>query len=660
MKIVKFLLVPFLLFAQSNNELTIRLLQDKRAEHSPELISFLRSSSERERELALLALANIQDSTSLGSILPLLNDEHPAVRTMAAFALGMIGKASSASSLFRRLYIETDDRCVQEIFTAIGMCGTPVDLRQLIVTARRSPQRWNSSIAAGVMRFANRKIKDTVATEYLCSLLSDSESVENATYALLRINDSTRIKKYADRIITQVNDPSPSIRMWSIPMAGIVKNDEGQSVLRAAARNDRDWRVRVQAVRAMKDHPAMKGEVLHLMEDENEHVALTSVLTYDAMTLKETLFSDSSALVSILSSESAFTSVRDEVRKVIAGKIGERALPLLGQWQTNDPYGSARRIKAYGNTLSLNALPVITEAMRNSTFSIVVIAALESYHEIAIRSNDAVKTEYLHNAVELLGKNDAGISYSVALAFQDTSVDKYLRRQYLPAFDSAYQRMNINSDLEPMVEIMNVYSLIGDSSSLSVIESGLSDQNTVLRSAAETAYKAITGKNSPIRFIKNPDDYSPFYQPDDLNLLLQYTGAVIATTKGTLTIRFEKEAAPFTVLNFILLAKKRFYDNLPFHRVVSNFVIQGGDPLGNGSGGPKYTIRTEVHPRSTYKAGSVGMASAGKDTEGSQWFVTHCPTPHLDYRYTIFGYTEDSAVVDAIMVGDRIISVNLF
>ncbi|MBI2429727.1 MAG: peptidylprolyl isomerase [Ignavibacteriales bacterium] len=211
-----------------------------------------------------------------------------------------------------------------------------------------------------------------------------------------------------------------------------------------------------------------------------------------------------------------------------------------------------------------------------------------------------------------------------------------------------------------MVELLNVFTDIADSSVVPVLEKGLAEQDKVIRTAAERAYKAITGNDSPVRYITIPVEYKPFYKTEDLALLSKYSGAEITTSKGTIKITFEKEAAPFTVLNFILLAQKKFYDGLSFHRVVSNFVIQGGDPLGNGSGGPNYAIRSEVHPNVKYRSGAVGMASAGKDTEGSQWFITHCPTPHLDFRYTIFGYTKDAAVVDKIMVGDRIERIALF
>jgi cyclophilin family peptidyl-prolyl cis-trans isomerase len=133
----------------------------------------------------------------------------------------------------------------------------------------------------------------------------------------------------------------------------------------------------------------------------------------------------------------------------------------------------------------------------------------------------------------------------------------------------------------------------------------------------------------------------------------------LTTTRGKIKIELRPDAAPFTVLNFILLAKKHFYDHLLFHRVVPNFVIQGGDPQGTGFGGPGYAIKTETCPGVYFSAGAVGMASSGRDTEGSQFFITHCPTPHLDGRYSLFGYTKDLDVVNKMQVGDEILSVEL-
>ena len=135
--------------------------------------------------------------------------------------------------------------------------------------------------------------------------------------------------------------------------------------------------------------------------------------------------------------------------------------------------------------------------------------------------------------------------------------------------------------------------------------------------------------------------------------------AVIKTTKGDVTIQLFVEEAPGSVGNFVSLVKRDYYDGKFFHRVAPNFVIQGGCPRGDGWGSEDYSIRSEFSGR-RYKTGSVGMASAGKDTEGVQWFITHSPTPHLDGRYTIFAeVTKGMDVVHIMEVGDQILDIQL-
>ncbi len=134
--------------------------------------------------------------------------------------------------------------------------------------------------------------------------------------------------------------------------------------------------------------------------------------------------------------------------------------------------------------------------------------------------------------------------------------------------------------------------------------------------------------------------------------------AILTTSKGTFTITFTPEEAPLTVDNFIKLAKLNYFNGLAVHRVVPNFVMQDGDPRGDGNGGPGWEIRCEVNML-PYDRGAVGMALSGKDTGGSQWFVTHSAQPHLDGGYTVFGKVsqEDMPVVDAIARGDKILRV---
>ena len=137
--------------------------------------------------------------------------------------------------------------------------------------------------------------------------------------------------------------------------------------------------------------------------------------------------------------------------------------------------------------------------------------------------------------------------------------------------------------------------------------------------------------------------------------------ATIETNRGTIVIELFDKDAPGTVTNFETLAKKGFYDGLKFHRVIADFMIQGGCPKGAGTGGPGYQIKCETkgNPRKHGK-GALSMAHAGKDTGGSQFFITHRATPHLDGVHTVFGQvTSGQEVVDAIRVGDQMKKVTI-
>ena len=134
--------------------------------------------------------------------------------------------------------------------------------------------------------------------------------------------------------------------------------------------------------------------------------------------------------------------------------------------------------------------------------------------------------------------------------------------------------------------------------------------------------------------------------------------AIMNTEKGVINIDLFDEDAPNTVKNFVDLVEKKFYDGLTFHRVIDNFVIQGGCPKGNGTGGPGYTIKCEIN-HNKHQAGTLSMAHAGRDTGGSQFFICHSPQPHLDGVHTTFGQTANMDVVKAIRQGDKILSVTI-
>ena len=149
----------------------------------------------------------------------------------------------------------------------------------------------------------------------------------------------------------------------------------------------------------------------------------------------------------------------------------------------------------------------------------------------------------------------------------------------------------------------------------------------------------------------------------DTNELSKCKFAVIKTDKGDMIAELYPDETPQTVANFVELAKSGFYDGLNFHRVIPNFVIQGGCPYGNGVGGPGWRIKCEcVGQKRKHNRGSLSMAHAGRDTGGSQFFVCHNPQPHLDGVHTIFGELiddESKSVLDAIRQGDKITTIEI-
>jgi cyclophilin family peptidyl-prolyl cis-trans isomerase len=168
----------------------------------------------------------------------------------------------------------------------------------------------------------------------------------------------------------------------------------------------------------------------------------------------------------------------------------------------------------------------------------------------------------------------------------------------------------------------------------------LQEQNVPAAATAEASRQAPTGR--PMDDAERQALLSPAFSPH----------AYIETDRGTIEIELAILDAPLTVANFIALARKDFYDGVAIHRVVADFVVQDGDPRGDGEGGPGYTIRDEINER-PYLRGTVGMALDWQDTGGSQFFITHSPQPHLDGRYTVFGHVVDGMnVVDAIQPWD--------
>jgi len=230
---------------------------------------------------------------------------------------------------------------------------------------------------------------------------------------------------------------------------------------------------------------------------------------------------------------------------------------------------------------------------------------------------------------------------------------------------AAYRRSLGDADLDArLAQVKALAAQKDEAARVTLRDAVAADPSRVVRARAAAALKSL-GETPPgvgpegerpaldYRLAMAPYDPVP-------GVPLYTPRAFIHTRQGVIEIHLDVVETPLTTASFIDLARRGFYNGLTLHRVESNFVIQGGCPRGDGNGGPGYTLRCEIGQRS-YGRGAVGMALSGKDTGGSQFFITHSPQPHLDGSYALFGWVASGMdVVDKIRPGDVIERVEVW
>jgi len=267
----------------------------------------------------------------------------------------------------------------------------------------------------------------------------------------------------------------------------------------------------------------------------------------------------------------------------------------------------------------------------------------------------AIRDKYL---IQALADSDM---VPVILACTRISADRLAN--FLPDICSAFERAKGTDGREIKTSVLESFAEFGDSLPriarvTNIIISALADKDYAIRKRATALASLlkmpITAQTDHYLTTITPESYRLIYASDSPNPV-----AEINTVKGTIRVELLRNAAPKTVANFIKLAKSGFYDKRLWHRVVPDFVIQDGCPRGDGWGGPGYEIRCEYN-NLPYNTGSVGMATSGKDTGGSQYFICQSPQPHLNGRYTLFGNViEGMDVVEKIEIGGLIKSVKI-
>ena len=684
--------IPALLLGQklSDPEREILTLQDQRSLGGGKLVTYLANPDPHLRVRALIAMANIQDTSTSASMASLLNDPESRVRAAAAFALGQTGPTRFQDSLLNRLSVESDSTVQCRILEALGKIGNESALDA--VTEYKSVGE-NACVSAGqalsVARFALRGFKNEQSIWFCFEKLSNSspEVRWKALFALWRSAPhgliDIEIAKRDSLLAVVAKDPNLDVRINLVTLLGRSRSTYAAELVQSMQADDRanpNWEVEVQLVRAIAAFAAFAPEKMNdLMEylaSPNDHVKIATLQALSGLT-KQTV--EASADTASLRQEILrLATTKNPSAELVRGEAIVALAKLFPDEFSHKNFMGEKDLTIREKTKVIEALSYIPSGR---SLSITLFALDDANVRVAMaawdfirrflttstldkmRSNNQewgdARSILYRKTLNALKRKDMAITQLVSNALADTAYFGMFREANLAdslilALRDAYALLASPDDVEAMQAAAGAMGSIKDPRFVAMLEKALNDPDKTVATTAAVALRQITGTDYSSKIPQSTKAVHFDYDWSALESLSPTAKAVIKTNKGTVTLQLLKDDAPFTVLTFVKLVRKNFYNGLSFHRVVPNFVIQGGDPRGDGWGGPGFAIRSEFS-FAPFARGAAGIASAGKDTEGCQFFITHQPAPHLDGRYTVFALVMTGQdVVDRIQIGDTI------
>ncbi len=687
------------------------------------LENLMKNANAKIRSRSALAAGRIGDEKAIPALAILLeNDKDTEVRTMAAFALGEIESIKAAEAILKVLGDTKNPDTVRarateaagKIAAANAKDEKSKDLGKAIIDnlefedARRSrPGRDVVLLGLTAVLRARPEKGDLVTAKFLT--FADARIRTDAANTLTRL----RAKNANDALrIMLLKDVEPTARANAARALGAAEDQGSLKFLLEAAVSDKDLRVRVSAIRAvgsLKDKQAAEKLLergTNLLADHKkskfknptEKNELLEIATVLGRLLPNSNDKRAVAFLDNLRQADKFTSPETEIALArIAPKIYIDSITADADgFFTEDWRTSSAAFQGLGEIANLEANKD-TDAIKSQT-RILLVQLISSWLTTDQKSKTTANASFaipdlIRAFAAFKSENTSGIfrpiledepNIFIRAAIADVLGEQPTNKENIEALKKAFSFALLNDKTynDALLSIMDALFKLNKKEVSGSLIIALSSPDYLVRKKAfellgdKDLQKQLPGLPTILEnaLAKKKNQLSSYSVNSKLGVLLNTNAdyiravsrkngsvkAVFTTEKGIFTIDLMPEDAPLTVDNFIKLARTGYFNGLAVHRVVPNFVMQDGDPRGDGNGGPGWEIRCELNLLS-YERGAVGMALSGKDTGGSQWFVTHSPQPHLDGGYTVFGRVNetDMKTVDSIVRGDKIISVKI-
>ncbi len=661
----------------------------------------LKHADPQVRLAAALTAGRIGDERANPALIELLqSDKEPAVQTMAAFALGEIESEQGADALIavasneRQSPPELRARAVEALGKITAALPEPAKeikalygkaiLNALRFEAGRRSAPDETVILAGLTAALRARPEGAgpVIAEFL--RYSSPRVRADALNALARL----RAKDKLSEVRELLKDPDPIVCANAARVLGGAEDKEALDLLITAATQDADSRVRVGAIRALatlKDEKAAKPLLEH---SKNSQVSINELLEIattlgriyagkaDASTvewlktLRETASYSAPEIEVALARLEGYLYAVDLQKYLFAAQAQTQAEMSRGEPDWRKLSYLAQGLEALADIKDPNAQHEAQRLLKDRVScpetlppSKMVLPPKEKFVRGYIGCF-LVPVKALPDFLRAYAKFKPDDLLSVLLSklkFRDVIV-RAAAADLLGDLPPSEENTKALADALPIalkdslndaaMSILDSLAKQKNDKANAVIKSALGAPDYLVRWRAIELLKRngvgdFSAQKFPVKSQWTEADYREA-------LGLKNVKALVETDKGAFTIQLRPDVAPLNVLSFVRLARRGYFNGITWHRVVPNFVIQGGDPRGDGNGGPGYALRCEIN-QLTYERGAVGMALSGKDTGGSQWFVTHSPQPHLDGGYTVFGnVTQGLETVDKIARGDKI------